>query len=152
MSADPFREHPPLFAVVFVVGWLVVSAILAYMSGWAGLAERFLATEPATGERFSFVSGSMGAGFFRVSYGNCLFVAVGATGLHLSILFLFRLCSPPLFIPWSAVASVEEKRFLLFRSVVVHVRDHWGTITLRGPVGEAIRHARPSAPPSSASA
>jgi hypothetical protein len=140
MSTNRFHElskHPPLFALAFVVLWLVVTAMVAYTSGWPGLAERFRATQPASGERFRFVSGSMGP----ASFGSCLFVTVGETGLHLSILFAFRFCCPPLFIPWSAVESVEEKRSLFLRSVIVRVRDHWATLALWGRPGQAIRDA-----------
>ena len=115
--------------------------MLAILGGWASLATYFRANGPVQGERFRFVSGSMGARFLPVSYGSCLFLTVNETGFRVAILFLFRLLSPPLFIPWKAVASVEPKRFLFFRYTVVHLRDQWPRISIRGTAGREIELA-----------
>jgi hypothetical protein len=84
----------------------------------------------------------MGAGLFpATSYGNCLFLTVNEMGFRLSILFVFRLLSPPLFIPWQAVASVESKRFLFIPYTVVRLQRGWPTITFRGAAGRAVQDA-----------
>jgi len=129
---SPWYMAPQWFLLTFGAMWLGICSILAILGGWRSLAMDFCAAEPATGEVFRFVSGSMGLGVFPVSYGRCLFVTVAQTGVQISILFLFRVLSPPLFIPWTEVESVEEKRFLLFRSTLIRVRGHWPRITLRG--------------------
>jgi hypothetical protein len=38
---------------------------------------------------------------------------VNPNGIYLSVLFIFRIGHPPLFIPWPDV-SMREKRFLIF--------------------------------------
>jgi hypothetical protein len=107
--------------------------------GWFSLSHDFRAGASLPGVRYRFVSGSMGAGLFPVtSYGRCLFLTIGDAGFRLSILFVFRLLSPPLFIPWSAVASVESKRLLFLPYTVVRLHRGWPTITLRGAAGRSI--------------
>jgi hypothetical protein len=119
--------------------WLGVGGLLSLLGGWFGLAADFRAEQPALGERFRFVSGSMGSRLFPVRYSNCLFVTVNDSGFRLSILFPFRFLTPPLFVPWSAIASIEQKKFLLvFRYTAIRVRDRWPTISVRGDAGQRI--------------
>jgi hypothetical protein len=134
----PTYMEPQWFFPMFAVMWFGITGLLAHVGGWASLASTFRATQPAIGERFRFVSGSMGAKFFPVSYGGCLFFAVSDTGIHLSILFPFRFLSPPLFIPWSQVESVTPKRFLFSRYTSIRVCDQWPTISVRGNASKFI--------------
>ncbi len=142
--------EPQWFFPFFALFWCAITALLAILGGWASLATYFRAAAPVEGERFRFVSGSMGARFLPVNYGNCLFVTVNETGFRLSILLLFRLLSPPLFIPWKVVTSVEPKRFLYFRYTVVKLRDQWPRISLAGKAGRQIEQAYASASGSTA--
>lgn len=145
--AVPAYMQPQWFFPLFAIVWFGIGGLIAYTSGWARLAATFRASQPVAGERFRFVSGSMGAAFFPVNYGGCLFFAVGDMGIRLSVLFLFRLLSPPLFIPWSQVESVTAKRSLFGRYAVIRVRNHWPTISVRGRAGRFIEetYARASA-------
>jgi hypothetical protein len=139
---------PLWFILLFSGLWLVVTGVLSRMGGWATLATRFRAIHPASGETFRFVSGSVGKKGFPVSYRNCLFVSVGERGFGLATLFLFRFQSPPLFIPWPQVESVEEKKVFFVRYVVVRVRNQWPAISLRGPAGERIKEVYATLPSS----
>jgi len=130
--------EPQWFLLGFALLWLGMSALLALLSGWTSLARNFRADQPGQGERFRFVSGSMGAPLLPVGYGRSLFVTVDDEGFGLSILFLFRFLSPPLFIPWRAVESVEAKQSLFSRYTVVRLRGHWPAISIRGEVGERL--------------
>lgn len=141
----PFYLEPQWLIPLFVVMWFFIGAVLSRISGWASLATHFRATQAESGERFRFASGSMGVRFFPVSYGGCLFLSVNNDGLHLSIMFPFRFQCPPLFIPWSQLESVEEKRFLFFRYTVIHLRNQWPIISVRGRAGEFIKKAYTSA-------
>lgn len=133
--APQWLADPQWLFPIFILAWLGVTGLLSVLGGWSGLASRFRAEEPVLGERFHFVSGSMGNRFLPVRYGNCLFVTVSDSGLGLSIFFPFRLLSPPLFIPWSAVAAIEQKRFLFVSYSVMRFRDQWPTISIRGGAG-----------------
>jgi hypothetical protein len=130
------------FFAAFVCMWLVITALLSMLGGWLSLSREFGASSLVSGTRFRFASGSMGAGLFpATSYGNCLFLTVNEIGFRLSILFVFRFLSPPLFIPWQAVASVESKRLLFIPYTVVHLQRGWPTIMFRGAAGRAIQDA-----------
>jgi hypothetical protein len=131
--------EPHWFIAGFVVLWLGMSALLALLGGWTSLAARFRSAEPKAGERLRFVSGSIGAPLMPVSYGRSLFLTLSEEGFGLSVLFLFRFLTPPLFIPWREVESVEERRSLFGRYTVVRVRNHWPTISIRGDAGERLR-------------
>src|SRR5882762_10098419 len=129
------------FLPIFVAGWFTISGLLAHLGGWASLAQRFRANEVPSGDRFRFLSGSMGNRYLPVNYGGCLFATVNRTGPHLSIFFLLRFQSPPLFIPWNEVESVTEKRLLFIRYTVIQIRKHWARISLRGRVAQCVREA-----------
>src|ERR687883_215872 len=137
VSSTEFLQ-PQWFLPLFVLLWVGVTGFLAVLGGWSGLATHLRAEQPVEGERFRFVSGSLGARFLPVSYGRCLFVAVNESGFGLSILFLFRVLGPPLFIPWREVELVEQKRFLFFQYTVVRLRNQWPTLSIRGEAGKRI--------------
>ena len=138
---SPEFMQPQWFIPFFALVWAGITGMLAVLGGWSSLATTFRAQQPAQGERFRFASGSIGARLLPVSYGGCLFITVNEEGFGLSILFPFRLLSPPLFIPWRDVKSVEPKQFLLSRYTVVRLRNHWPNISLRGAAGERMRQA-----------
>ncbi|MFZ6779876.1 hypothetical protein ACO0LD_23835 [Undibacterium sp. Ji83W] len=123
---------------VFILG---ISTALSFLGGWASLATQFRANQAATGERFRFVTGSMGSRFFPVNYGSCLFVTVSEQGLHLSVFFLFRMFSPPLFLPWSQMETVEKKRYFFRNGTVINMRGQRPKLMLLGAVAEAVATA-----------
>jgi hypothetical protein len=129
------------FVPVFVVGWIAVCGLLARLSGWTVLAQRFRAYGPMEGQRFRFASGSLGREVLPVSYGHCLFVAVSSQGLGIALFLPFRVLSPPLVIPWAEVESMTERRILFFEVVVLAVRDSWVRLSLRGAAGRAAKEA-----------
>ena len=93
-----------------VAGWCGISVLMSFLSGWWELSRNYRSTTIFDGTRFRFQSASMRLG---TSYGNCVNLGVNQNGLYLSVLFLFRLGHPPLFIPWPDV-STTKKRFLFF--------------------------------------
>ena len=139
MSTEmPEYMQPQWFIPMFAAMWCGITGLLSVLGGWATLAASYRAEGASDGERFRFVSGSLGTRFVPVNYGNCLFVTVRSHGIQLSILFPFRFLSPPLFLPWSHVESVRERRFLLlFRYAVIVVKDKWPRVSLYGRAGSA---------------
>jgi hypothetical protein len=152
MSGIPWSvELAPLwFLISFPALWLVVTGVLSRVGGWATLGTQFRATQPPSGDRFRFVSGSIGKKGFPVGYRNCLLVSVGEQGLSLAVLFLFRFQSPPLFIPWSQVVSVQESKVLFVRSIVIRLRNQWPVISLQGPAGKRVKEVYAGLPSSRA--
>lgn len=141
-TSAPFISSPEYFLPIFIVAWMGISVLLAFMSGWTRLAEDFRAEDEIEGDSARFASGSMGGKWLPVNYGNCLFVTFGQKGFRLSILFLFRFMSPPLFIPWTEVESVTERRILyFFRQQVVVLRRHSVRIAFTGGSGAKLKKA-----------
>jgi hypothetical protein len=136
MSAELIE--PQWFIPTLAGMWLAICLLLSHLGGWSSLVPNFRSNQPVLGTRTRFVSGSMGHRLLPVSYGNCLFVTVNEEGIGLSILFLFRVFSPPLFIPWSEVESVEQKKAFFASSVAMRVRGHWPTVSIRGTAGKNI--------------
>ncbi len=124
----------PLFALL----WFGISAMLALLSGWSSLASQFRADSAVQGDQFRFVSASMGAASLPVNYGNSLRVSINEQGFRLTVLFMFRFLSPPLFIPWVQVESVSDKRLLFMRCAAIRIRGHWPTISLYGKAGRRL--------------
>jgi len=79
--------------------------------------------------------------WFPVNYRNCLCFTIGDKGFELSMLFLFRFLSPPCFIPWPALESIEEETFLFVRQQVISIRGHSTKIKVRGKAGEKMFEA-----------
>ena len=109
------------FLPAFVIFWLAICGALSLMGGWYELSRRFKSNDAIDGERFYFRSAAIGRGIFPVSYGNCLFVTVGSTGLALSVLFPFRFLHPRLVIPWTDIERCEKVKYWFTNQVAVHV-------------------------------
>lgn len=141
MASAPAPEflEPQWFVPLFVSMWIGITGLVSYISGWASLASTFNVRDDIDGERFRFCSGSLGWRYFPVSYGNCLFVTVNEVGFWLSILFIFRVLSPPFFVPWSKVVSVEERGVLFFKYYVLSIRDHWSRVSVWGSAGRQLK-------------
>lgn len=141
---EPLLLNPdsPWFFPLFVLMWLAISGLLALISGWHGLAGQFPDQPSATGERFRFAAAAIGWPWLPVSYSGCLFLTFAPGGMRMSILFPFRLLSPPMFIPWTAVESIVERRLLFWRSTVLTLRDNGTRIRLYGPAGRYLARTR----------
>ena len=102
-------DSPVLYCylpVLFFAGWVVVSNIIALLTGWRDLALAYRAQEPFSGERFRFRSGRMRMG---MGYNNMLTVGTNMYGLYLAVFLPFRIGHPPLFIPWSDISAEPDK-------------------------------------------
>ena len=120
-NSTPGRVVPPslpaewaqvLFPLLFVVLWCFVSVLLAWIGGWGVLARHYPARRGFDGRRFSFRSARLGG----VSYSGCLTLTVGAEGVSVAVLPMFRAGHPPLFIPWGDVTA-SAGRTWIFRWV-----------------------------------
>lgn len=132
----PEYMRPQWFFPLFAVAWFAVCALLSYLSGWRQLSARFADPRSIEGDRFRFVSASIGAiPLLPVNYSSCLFVTVGDAGLSMSLLFVFRFLSPTLHIPWSQVRSVQAKCRFFGNRTVVELRESNIKITLFGRAG-----------------
>jgi hypothetical protein len=136
----PAHSSPVWFVVAWLAVWLGVTALLAQVSGWRDLAAEFRSDNAPDGERFGFVSGALGKPWFPVRFNTCLVVVVGPMGFGLSLWLPFRFRAPALFIPWTAVESVDESAgtVLLATRIRIRVRSHWPVITILGRAAKSL--------------
>jgi hypothetical protein len=104
----------PLYtAIIALFAWPGLLFLISRMSGWRELSENYPSPGMFDGRMFRFQSASLRLG---TNYGGCLNVAVNHMGLHLSLVALFRIAHPPVFIPWPDI-STKEKSGFLFRGM-----------------------------------
>ncbi len=133
MVPAPEWLRPQWFIPLFLAFWLCILAGLAFADGWFSLSREFRSDASESGQRFHFCSGALGVWpFLMSSYGKCLFITANEQGFRISILFPFRFFHPPLFIPWTAVDSVERRFMLFLPCTVVRLSRGWPTFAVRG--------------------
>lgn len=111
---------PVLFSLLLVMAfWCAVCFATSALGGWHSLARHYRQLRSFDGKRWHSSSGSMGL----ASYSLFLTVGADSEGLFLAVSFPLRLGHPPLFIPWSEVASIEPYRFLGFPMVRFRFRQ-----------------------------
>jgi len=98
------------FILLFAGIWIGVTVLISKTSGWLSLSKTYRSLKPFNGRRWSYQNAQLRSGGL---YGKCLTIGVNSEGLYLSVLFLFRIGHPPLFIPWSDIYIVEKERMLL---------------------------------------
>jgi|SRR5688572_6624437 len=107
---DWVDQHPILFVVGVVFSlWVSVPLLISFIGGWACLRRRFRYSGTFKGQRWSFQSGQMR---FIAGYRNCLTLGANHEGLYMSIMRLFRVGHPPLFIPWSQITIDSKYKYL----------------------------------------
>jgi hypothetical protein len=125
-----------LILLAIVAVWIGSTAAASRYSGWAALAPDFpAAREDLPGERFRSASATMGGEGMAILYGGSLRVVIGEAGIGLSIGFPQRLFSPPLFIPWRAVATVEVHSSAMLSAATIRLHGRDKIIRLRGDAG-----------------
>lgn len=113
MASTPGHPEVLLIGAVAALGWAGSALLASHMSGWASLAEAYRLTGEFPAQRWSFQSAAMR---WYANYGSCLTVSADSEGLYISVLAIFRIFHPPLFVPWSEI-SVRRGRILWSRVV-----------------------------------
>jgi hypothetical protein len=130
--------------LLFIPLWCAVSVFLAFMGGWRKLAMTYRASNPFFGKKFYFQSASMRR---MTKYNRVLIIGANREGMFLSVLFIFRLGHPPLFIPWAEISfkDKEEKFFDRCEIALARCPDIPITISKR-LMGKISIHREESAP------
>jgi hypothetical protein len=89
----------PLWLAAFIVINLVVTAFLAYASGWSSLAEKYKAVGHYQADWRWFRS----LVFPNATYSRAVFIGYAEDGLLLDLFFPFKYRHPRLFIPRSEI-------------------------------------------------
>jgi len=131
----PEKESQLGFLIFFIGVWCGINVILSLVSGWFQLSKKFSCpTDFQTKYSCGLTTMALGIPYFSVNYSHCIFVHIGDAGIRVSILFIFRILSPPILIPWSEMESVRRVRYMLFNTTVIKLRNEnrrfrffWGT-------------------------
>jgi hypothetical protein len=97
-----------------------VSIIISKISGWEKLAQSYNGNPPVSVKRFLFQDGWMRYG---INYRGILTLGGNYQGFTLSIIFLFLIGHPPLFIPWNEIV-ISEKQQDIFSKVKLQFPRH----------------------------
>ncbi len=82
------------------------------------------------------------------NYNNCLTIGADPSGLYLTLLFLFRIGHPPLFIPWSEISFRNRRTILFFEFVELSLgREEQIPFLIRTFLGNQIQAAAGSSWP-----
>ncbi len=127
------------FPIFFVAIWSFVCWLIALVGGWQRLAQRYRTTNtpPPDSKKFDHTYGTLGI----ASYRGTLNVAITPSGLHLSVMRIFQVGHPPLFIPWADVRVTGDTFFLWIEGVALALGQP-EIATLRLP--KAVRNALPT--------
>ena len=94
------RAFPILFPFYFVGLFMLISTVLAAISGWSVL-KRYYVAKAFTGKLHRFRSGNMNG----VRFSRSLSLGADTEGLYLSAFILMRFSMPALYIPWSDITA-----------------------------------------------
>jgi hypothetical protein len=95
----------------FVLFWMAITALIAVIGGWRGLAN----AHPVPGHlyekgvRFSFQSLTLG---YFANYNSSVHVTVYSSGIVLSTLFIFSVFHKPFFVGFDAMNNLSTGRFI----------------------------------------
>lgn len=112
--AGLMEQNLAIFSLLrFVALWLVITTIVALLSGWFRLMAQYpdQSIEPIL--RLRFQSGTMGLG---ASMRGVLILTVCPTGLRVGVLRVFGPFCRNFFVPWESIAITRKKS--LFRPAV----------------------------------
>ena len=110
----------PLFAIF----WVLITGVLASISGWPNLADTFPAGERPDSEALRRSVLKIG----RIGENNVTTLRPTPQGLYMSANPLFRFRRPPVLVPWNRIEYVTSHRVLWQRSSTL---DLGGITTIR---------------------
>lgn len=142
LIAHAAHSGSPIWPLFFWLGLLCLFFYgLPRLSGWHLLASRFRATEPWTGQKWSWQSARF-RGWF--GYNNSLVVGADPQSLSISMMRIFRPpFHPPLLIPWHEI-EVETKKTLFGRYEMATLRlgsQERVTLRIYGKLVDRLRQA-----------
>jgi len=111
MSAYQFEPFSvPAYILLFIILWICVCKLISATGGWRILARDYRANSLFDGQKLWLKSATMRR---WTNYNNCVNIGANKYGLYLSVLPLFRVGHPPLFIPWADISTEAASRRLL---------------------------------------
>jgi hypothetical protein len=148
LAANPLNANPavglflvaPILFLCSAVALVGSMILISRLSGWSLLARRFRATEPWTGELWSWQSAR-----FRgwCGYNNCLRVGANPQSLFLSVIMPFGFFHPQLVVPWREIEVETGKAcFGLYDTAQLRIgTEERVTVRIYGKLVDRVREA-----------
>ncbi|MFY2563089.1 hypothetical protein ACN469_36175 [Corallococcus terminator] len=142
MTTVDAAESLPIwvFALLFVVLFLVIAFFIPMLSGWSQLVERYRAVGSAPVPLKHNVEGRVGF----MNYGHGLSVGGDERGLYLESTLLFGLFHAPVRIPWAEIRARTQESFLFSQTDVFQVGFDGVEIRLQASATEALESYFPT--------
>lgn len=99
--------------LVFPVFWIFIVFLIAYIGGWRRLAEHYSQIiYPKSGDTkvVRFASGRIGLS----NYNGVLTLTFSRAGLFLDMIIFFKFGHKDLFIPWTEIIQIAQKKVMFF--------------------------------------
>lgn len=116
----------------FVLWWMFVVWVIAWIGGWRRIATIYPAQEKPSGPTFQWQSLEV---FPFGGYNNCLNVTLSHHGIYLAPQWLLRFGHPALLIPWECVRPVQQRRCLWIRYYSLPIEVGGKRVRLSWPRG-----------------
>jgi len=132
MEAVHGTTHSFLVPFLVLGFFYAISFCISFMSGWFALSQRFTKESEPIGQ-----TRTAGPFFYKVytrfwtRYSSAVRLTSSEDALFVSVFFLFRLCHPPLQIPWKEVKLARTK--YLWRRYIVLTLGELEQIPFRIP-------------------
>ncbi len=131
-------KHPVYFVIFFIAMWLFVSFIFSRLTGWNKLSGKYRAQSIPKIKLMRAVQVSWDS---LMLAGNIYTLGGSDNGLHLGVLFPFRFCHPPLFIPWQDIEAKRVKRLFMSRIQLSFGGDLSRPFEINEKVAEKLRES-----------
>ncbi len=92
-----------MWFLLIPIAWVLVSFVMARMSGWSLLAKHYAGGQFVSEETARFRTATLGP----IQYHSLITFGVNEQGLRMAVPLIFRLGHPPLVIPWSEMHRIE---------------------------------------------
>jgi hypothetical protein len=127
------------FPLLFIAGWVLVTTILAFLSGWFSLMARYPDRNEMPLLKMRWQSGSMGIG---VNMNGLLMLAICPSGIRIGMFRIFGLFCRDFFVPWDEL-SVSRSESWLFGGRAKLIFGSTGSLTVMGNIADRLARALP---------
>jgi hypothetical protein len=141
--------NPNSLSLGFVAGLILLLGVcwcggiylIALMSGWHRLAQRFRCERGFEGKLWRFQTGAMR---WATAYRGILTLGANESGMYLAMLVFFKMGHPALFVPWSEITVSERRRWMMTGTQFVLGREEQIPLWLFKRLGDKLLAFRPA--------
>lgn len=129
---------------VFIAFWFVMMFVVAVMSGWRMLVEKYGLPEGQSmpeGAQYKWRSAALW-GRFPTNYNRCLIFTTTPEGLGVAPVWIFSAGHSAMLIPWVDI-TLEEKKFVFTKRLKMKIADSGYSFYVWGKNADFVRAAKP---------